>query len=325
MASIRDVALRAGVGIGTVSRALNGTGYISEETKKRIMDAVEELGYQPNELAQNLYRNRSGIVGILVPNLDHPFFSSLVKAIQNDLYLKGYRCIVGDETEGQNRLGEFVELLQRNAIDGLISCVDPNSRIDTRMIQKPVVVLDRNWGDTFINIHSDHKSGGAMAAKLLIDAGVKKVLVFRPEVSGRFTYMERYHSFEQTCMKNAVTISYVNLKQNKLGYEYDYTAVWNHRELLREVDGIFAADTNAAACIRLAWELGIRVPQDLKIVGYDGSAFTKYLTPRLTTISQDVPKLARAVSDSMMGLIQGKKNIKKEQIIDVFVMKGESV
>ena len=94
MASIRDVAIKAGVGIGTVSRALNGSGYISDEPKQKIMQAVEELNYKPNELAQNLFRNKSGFIGIVVKNLSHPFMASLVKHVENNLYTNGYlvRC-----------------------------------------------------------------------------------------------------------------------------------------------------------------------------------------------------------------------------------------
>ena len=79
MASIRDVARRAGVGVGTVSRVINGTGYVSADTRKKIESAIEELQYKPNELARNLFRNKTGIVGILVPDVDHPFFSSYVR------------------------------------------------------------------------------------------------------------------------------------------------------------------------------------------------------------------------------------------------------
>lgn len=102
MASIRDVAIKAGVGIGTVSRALNGSGYISDETKQKIMQAVEELNYKPNELAQNLFRNKSGFIGIVVKNLSHPFMASLVKHVENNLYTNGYKCMlceVGGQSE----------------------------------------------------------------------------------------------------------------------------------------------------------------------------------------------------------------------------------
>ena len=86
MASIRDVARRAGVGVGTVSRVINGTGYVSADTKKKIEKAIEELEYTPNELARNLFRNKTGIVGVLVPDVDHPFFSSYVRKTETALY-----------------------------------------------------------------------------------------------------------------------------------------------------------------------------------------------------------------------------------------------
>ena len=117
MASIRDVAIKAGVGIGTVSRALNGSGYISDETKQKIMQAVEELNYKPNELAQNLFHNKSGFIGIVVTNLSHPFMASLVKHVENNLYTNGYKCMLCEVGDNPNRIEEFVEMLQRNVMD----------------------------------------------------------------------------------------------------------------------------------------------------------------------------------------------------------------
>ncbi len=94
MASIREVAQEAGVGVGTVSRALNGSGYVSPETRKKIEKAAKKLKYTPNELARNLYHNRTGIVGVIVPDLDHPFFSSLVKHIEMELYGQSYKTMI---------------------------------------------------------------------------------------------------------------------------------------------------------------------------------------------------------------------------------------
>ena len=82
MASIRDVAVRAGVGIGTVSRTLNNSGYVSEETRLRIMKAVEEIGYKPSAIAMNMVRKRTGIIGVMVPNLEHPFFAKIMKHME---------------------------------------------------------------------------------------------------------------------------------------------------------------------------------------------------------------------------------------------------
>lgn len=91
MASIRDVAQRAGVGVGTVSRVLNGNGYVAEDTRKKIEMAISELEYTPNELARNLFRNKTGLIGVLVPDLDHPFFSSFVRETEIALYKKDIR------------------------------------------------------------------------------------------------------------------------------------------------------------------------------------------------------------------------------------------
>ena len=143
MASIRDVAIKAGVGIGTVSRALNGSGYISDETKQKIMQAVEELNYKPNELAQNLFRNKSGFIGIVVKNLSHPFMASLVKHVENNLYTNGYKCMLCEVGDNPNRIEEFVEMLQRNVMDGIICCADIPSSISLAEIHRPIVMVDR--------------------------------------------------------------------------------------------------------------------------------------------------------------------------------------
>lgn len=159
MASIRDVAIKAGVGIGTVSRALNGSGYISDETKQKIMQAVEELNYKPNELAQNLFRNKSGFIGIVVKNLSHPFMASLVKHVENNLYTNGYKCMLCEVGDNPNRIEEFVEMLQRNVMDGIICCADIPSSISLAEIHRPIVMIDRYVTEGIPCIHSDHKRG----------------------------------------------------------------------------------------------------------------------------------------------------------------------
>ena len=117
MASIRDVAKQAGVGVGTVSRALNGTGYVSPDTKKKIEKAAEKLGYTPNELARNLYRNRTGIVGVMVPDLDHPFFSCLAKHIEMELYRQGYKTMICNTIGISDRERDYLDMLDRNIVD----------------------------------------------------------------------------------------------------------------------------------------------------------------------------------------------------------------
>ena len=105
MAGIRDVAKLAGVGVATVSRVLNESGYVSEETRKKILDAMEELDYIPNELARQLYHKKSGIIAVLMPDVSHPFFSELVKNIETMLYEHGYKTMLCDTFKEKNKIG----------------------------------------------------------------------------------------------------------------------------------------------------------------------------------------------------------------------------
>ena len=292
MASIRDVAIKAGVGIGTVSRALNGSGYISDETKQKIMQAVEELNYKPNELAQNLFHNKSGFVGIVVTNLSHPFMASLVKHVENNLYTNGYKCMLCEVGDNPNRIEEFVEMLQRNVMDGIICCADIPPSVSLAGIHRPIVMVDRYVAEGIPCVHSDHKRGGELAAQALLSAGCKNVIYFTSSATERGYSMDRYRRFAEVC------------KQHKCK--------------------IFTADVTAAVCMKMLQKKGIKIPKKLKVVGYDGLDFTRFLTPELTTVRQNVPEIAKRSVDTVIRMIDGKKIEEMEQIVDVTFRKGES-
>ena len=171
MASIRDVAKQAGVGVGTVSRALNGTGYVSPDTKKKIEKAAEKLGYTPNELARNLYRNRTGIVGVMVPDLDHPFFSCLAKHIEMELYRQGYKTMICNTIGISDRERDYLDMLDRNIVDGIITAAHSLDEEEYLKQKKPIVSVDREFGPGIPLIGSDHAMGGRMAAELLLKNG----------------------------------------------------------------------------------------------------------------------------------------------------------
>ena len=121
MASIRDVAQKAGVGVGTVSRVINGSGYVAEDTRKKIESAIRELEYTPNELARNLFKNRTGIIGVLVPDLDHPFFSAFARETEIALYKAGYKVMICNTIGSSNRELDYLNMLDRNMVDGIIT------------------------------------------------------------------------------------------------------------------------------------------------------------------------------------------------------------
>ena len=322
MAGIKDVARRAGVGVGTVSRALNGSGYISEETRKKILEAAKALDYQPNELAKNLSRNKTDYIGIMMPNLEHPFFASLLKYMELELYRYGYKCMVCSTDQIDHREQEFIDMLKRNVMDGIIACVDaPNE--EALEIGRPVVSVERRWGEGIPMVYSDHEMGGRMAAEALLNAGCRKVLHFSSQ--GKNPPFEKRHTVFRTLMReHGVEVIEVEGEWNHMDYAYDREIT--RRYMLRhlEVDGVFASDVQAFGCMAAALEAGIRIPEKLKIVGYDGTEITRMTYPALTCVCQDLPGLAKAGVQTMVTLLEGEPS-PADQVIPVSLQTGGTV
>lgn len=322
MATIKDVAKRAGVGIATVSRALNGTGYLSEESRVRIERAVRELNYIPNERARNLSRKRTGIIGVLIPDFQTPFYDAFIRQVEIGLYNYGYRTMVCNCVKTRDKEKEYIDMLERNMIDGLITCALSVEDSAYQSIQKPIVSMDHNLGENIPLIYSNHRAGGRMAAEYLIDQGCRKVL----QLGGRFETdtpsNDRYEEFARVMGENGAAVQILDLEWNRLDYGYYQYHLGRHLKDIREADGVFASDMGAIGMYHFAFELGVRVPEDLKIVAYDGTDITRMVTPVVTAVCQDVSLLAQKCTDTMLGLIRGEEGIKDQQVVDVYFQKG---
>lgn len=325
MVSIRDVASKSGFGVGTVSRALNGSGYISEDTKNKIMEAARELNYQPNELAKNLYRNHSGFIGIVVPDIEHPFFASLLKCVEQELYLHGYKCMACDISGKERRELEFIEMLQKKVMDGLILCVDPLDEVKIDKLIKPMVCIERKWADRIPLIHSDHIRGGRIAADIFIKKGCKKVLQFVPARVTKDPYIKRHVELQRILTANHVEVLQADLEPNQMGYGYDTGSVKSFESMIDEADGIFASDVVAVGCLKRALEKGINVPDQLKIIGYDGMPLTRLVHPTITAICQNIPGLAKAGVETIIKMIHRESSIIEDVTIDISLQKGGTV
>lgn len=322
MASIKDVAKRANVGVGTVSRALNGTGYISVEAKKRIEEAVEELNYTPNELARNLFRKRTGIIGVVIPNLAHPFFAQFTKNVEMELYKHGYKTMVCNTVGISNREKEYLDMLQRNIVDGIITGAHSLDNEEYLKNDKPIVSLDHDFGPTIPIISSNHKQGGRLAAEKLIANGCKNVIQFAGSSKVRTPSNDRHIEFERIMKQNNIQVKTVETAWNVFTYDYYHEAVSKFMETYTDIDGVFTADIPAICCLNIARKKGIRVPEDLKIVAYDATDITRITDPVITAVAQNIGKLAKACVKTMINLIDGKKDCEYQQIFDVTMQEG---
>lgn len=322
MATIKDVAKRADVGIATVSRMINGTGYVSESSRKRIEEAIRELNFIPNERARNLSRKKSGIIGVIIPDFQTPFYASFIRQVEIELYRYGYKTMVCNTVKTSDREQEYIDMLDRNMVDGIITCALSVEDTVYQQIDKPIVSMDHDLGPKIPLIHSDHRKGGRILAEYLVEQGCRRVI----QIGGFFRVNtpsnDRYLEFENVMNKYHISVRTLEMEWNRMDYSYYVDLLKNYEDEVRQADGIFASDMGAIALYHFVTDMGIKVPRDLKIVGYDGTDFTRMVTPVVTAVCQDIPLLAKKCVDTIMKLIQGDQDIEYHQITDVYLQKG---
>ena len=322
MATIKDVAKRADVGIATVSRMINGTGYVSESSRKRIEEAIRELNFIPNERARNLSRKKSGIIGVIIPDFQTPFYASFIRQAEIELYRYGYKTMVCNTVKTSDREQEYIDMLDRNMVDGIITCALSVEDTVYQQIDKPIVSMDHDLGPKIPLIHSDHRKGGRILAEYLVEQGCRRVI----QIGGFFRVNtpsnDRYLEFENVMNKYHISVRTLEMEWNRMDYSYYVNLLKNYEDEVRQADGIFASDMGAIALYHFVTDMGIKVPRDLKIVGYDGTDFTRMVTPVVTAVCQAIPLLAKKCVDTIMKLIQGDQDIEYHQITDVYLQKG---
>jgi len=177
MANMREIAKKAGIGIATVSRYLNGTGYVSEEAGEKIQKVIDELNYTPNALARAVFTKNSKIIGLMVPNISNPFFTQMASVIEEYAQQRGYRIFLCNTDDNKDKEKNYLEVLQSHRVAGIIAsrsqCKDEYVNIDI-----PVVAFENHILDNIITISSDNYNGGKMAFDHLYEKGCRKILQF---------------------------------------------------------------------------------------------------------------------------------------------------
>ena len=294
MATIVDVARLAGVTPTTVSRVINNRGYISEKTKKRVHEAMDDLGYQPNEIARSLTKQKSNTIGVIVPHISHPYFAKLISNLENEAAKKDYKIILCNSKEKAEKEKQYLDMCKSNRVAGIIICsgnVESN-KINTGGI--PVVLLEKNFEEGKLGIQCDNYQGGKLATEHLIECGCKKILHLSGVIDEEMPADNREKAFIDVCSKNEIEYfikKYDIDTYNQMNY-YDYIkAALNEIE---GVDGIFASsDLIAAQVIQVCNEIKIRIPEDIKLVGFDDVDISQLTTPRITTVHQPIKEMAR--------------------------------
>ena len=325
MASIKDVANLAGVGLGTASRALSGKGYVAPETKRRIEEAARKLSYTPNVFAQNLLKNKSGIIAILVPALDHCFFSRLVQELESDLYKKGYKTMVCCTSSGGHEEEDYLDMLENNLVDGIITATHSFNDEAYLGSNRVVVSFDRDFGGHIPMVRSDHKAAGRMAAEHFIKKGCRKVLnIYGEDATEGHISVGNAHRELKVCLEAAgVQVVEEYTRQDRFNMGYYSQVAGTCLEKYRDMDGVFASDPLAEAFLWEGKRRGKRIPQKLKIISYDGTERTESISPRISAVVQQIDKISACLTDILTRRIQGEE-IGEDKITEILWRQGET-
>lgn len=317
MANIKDVAERSGVTVTTVSRVLNNRGYISEKTRQKVQKAMEELNYQPNEIARALLKRKSNLIGLIIPDVSHPFFAKLTKHVEYCAYKNGYKILLCNASQNSKKEKEYIDMLKRSQVDGIIMGSHTLETSEYLNLNLPIIAFDRFLSEDIPYITSDNYNGGAIATKLLIDKGCKKIAHISGPLNLNTPANKRCESFIDISQKNNIAYVVVETELNSFNKEAYEKIIYSLFKEHPDVDGIFASSDIIAACVvEVSNSLMKRIPEDLKIVGFDDTFIAPLIVPALTTIRQPIDKIGELAVETIINQINGKE-VQKANILPI--------
>lgn len=315
--SIKEIAKLSGVSVATVSRVINNNGRFSEETRKKILKIIEENNYSTNVIAKSLRMKKSNTIGIMVPDISNFFFSSIVQEIESIMFEQGYSTIICNTARNIDKETAYLRMLESKMIDGLIVISGLREfGIENMSKQIPLVCIDRKPKDTDNTafIESDHLEGAKLATTELINAGATKIIIMMHALTSS-SQEARLNGFVSVFKQRRIPISDNNIvKIPKMNKEEEVIYIRNFLQnncvLSKSINGIFAInDSIGITILKEAKTLGINVPLDLKVIGFDNIPEASIITPGLSTIKQDYKQIAKKACETLINSIKSPDTI----------------
>ncbi|CAH8190846.1 substrate-binding domain-containing protein [Vibrio aestuarianus] len=313
MATMKDIARLAGVSTSTVSHVINKSRFVSEDIAERVNKAAQDLNYAPSALARSLKMNRTRTIGMLVTTSTNPFFGEVVKGVERSCYHKGYNLILCN-TEGDNeRMKASINTLLQKRVDGLLLMCSTleGERIEVfdRYPDIPVVVMD--WGPMLFasdKIQDNSLSGGYIATNYLIECGHKEIgCITGPFI--RHQAQMRYEGYKRAVLEAGLEINPQWIVESDFECEGGYEAFNRMLEKGPLPSSIFVSnDMMAMGVLNAAHEKGIRIPEDVSIMGYDDIHIARFMSPALTTVHQPKYRLGKVAVETLL------KKLEKETL-----------
>lgn len=315
MVTIREVAERAQTSIATVSRVLNNLDGYSEQTKLKVLKAAEELGYESNAVARSLIVKKTNTIGIVFPNISSMITYEFLNGIEEVAYKNNYSVIVSYTYSQPERMMKSLKTLYEKRVDGIIFTSDEVKDEYLEYLEKvniPIVFLStQSYKSSIPFVKVDDFKAAYDATRFLIDKGHTKIGMISGNPDDKIAGQPRLMGFKQA-LKDA-DIEGLN-RYIRYGYDFNfYDGKVNMRSLIEEnneLTAVFAAsDEMASGALTTALEMGLIVPDDVSIIGYDDTRITEFVYPPLTALAQPLKRMGSEAVRLLIKIINGQSDV----------------
>ena len=328
--TIKDVAKYANVSIATVSRIVNGLPGYTEDTKKKVQEAIEALGYQPNAIARGLINKRTQTIGVLFPEVSGMLSSEVLEGVENAAHDGGFSVIVCNTTSSGKRTVKYLRLLQEKRVDGIIFASENVKEEYNKIFQEmqvPVVFVSTASQFDLPFVRVDDYEGAFCATEYLIQKGHEQIGMIGGSFDDPIAGVPRMKGFQDALEKYGLDFTDQHMISNE-GYRFQ-----NGKESLPllidnlpRMTAVFAAsDEMAIGAMAAAHQLGIRVPEELSIIGYDNLKIAEMCYPALTTVSQPLKEMGQSAGEILVKLIKGKEKEAESRYMPFTIVERQSV
>ena len=332
--SIKDVAKEAGVSISTVSSVINKNKFVSEERKKRVLDAIKKLKYKPNIIARGLRTKSTRAVGVILPDIAQPFFAQVIRGMEETARTRNYTLILGcsfyDIVEEERQ----INILMNQFVDGIIFFCGFDSHDHIRMVHDygiPVVVTDREIGNTQIpSVLIDNALAMEKVIDYLAGFGHKEIGYLSFSLDNQTTVRRRYEGYLSGLKKNGLKFNQEqviiddSIRLNEFLGTYDVV-----KELLKKksMPTAFAAlaDYLSIGLIKALKEMGYKIPEDISVVGFNNEIVSQFSEPPLTSVKQPKKLMGKTAMDLLLDIVEGKKIKEKNIVLPTEIIERDSV
>ncbi|HEX7713646.1 MAG TPA: LacI family DNA-binding transcriptional regulator [Bacillota bacterium] len=311
--TIKDVAVTANVSVATVSRVLNDLPGYSEETRQKVLQAITKLGYEPNALARGLVSKRSHTIGILMPSLSSMVASEILKGIEDTAHRSNQSVIVCNTDNDGKRTLEYLQVLQEKQVDGIIvvsANIIPEYYQKMMAMRKPVILVATKYPQSnlpFIKV--DDEKAAYDATSYLIQKGHRIIGMLSGTRTDQIASTPRVKGYERALSDHGIPIRENYITYGDFSFKSGMICLERLLEATPEITAIFAAsDEMAVGVLSQAFKMGIAVPRQLSVIGYDNTQIAEMTTPPLTALSQPFYEMGQSGIAMLLEQIeQGKK------------------